>query len=136
MAKDGQNNPTDEQVQAFAGMDWDGPVNMLNLLKFRAQADYGGRDEPVRTGQEAYATYIQHASKCVQGVGGKQLYAGLPQAVLIGDEAEDWDMVLIVQYPSPAALLQMINDPAYQAIAYHRGAALQRSALVAMKPAG
>lgn len=135
MAKLGENAPTSEQLQALGQADWDGPLSMLNLLKFRSQAEYAeGEHEPC-TGIEAYRRYGAVAGPFVAAVGGKRLFMGDAKFVVIGDEAENWDEVLIVQYPTKQAFFDMITNAAYQATTVHRSAALERSALIAMKAA-
>ncbi|MFN3232091.1 MAG: DUF1330 domain-containing protein [Alphaproteobacteria bacterium] len=133
MSKPGQNAPAPDQMKAFAEADWDGPLWMINMLKFKGQADYGNADEPARTGKEAYTHYGSLAGPFVEAVGGKPVTMLFPKHILIGDKAEDWDELLVVEYPSREAFLSMINDPAYQATAHHRTAALERSALIASK---
>ena len=48
---------------------------------------------------------------------------------LIGPENEVWDEILIMQYPTRSAFEQMLDDPEYQAIVFHRTAAVQDSRL-------
>lgn len=48
---------------------------------------------------------------------------------LIGPEDEQWDEVLIMQYPARSAFEQMLADPDYQAILFHRTAAVKDSRL-------
>ena len=133
MSKPGQNAPSPEQLAAFRDADWDGPLWMINLLKFKDQADYGDAGEPARTGREAYEHYGSLAGPFVQAVGGKPVSMLYPQHIVIGDEAEDWDEVLIVEYPSREAFFEMIGNRDYQATTIHRTAALERSALIASK---
>lgn len=135
MAKSGETAPTAEQLQALGQAEWDGPLTMLNLLKFRDQADYPEGEYKACSGREAYERYAAVAGSFVQGVGGKPIFMGDAKFIVIGDDAEDWDEVLIVQYPSKQAFFDMITNAAYQATTVHRTAALERSALIAMKAA-
>ncbi|MCB1748228.1 MAG: DUF1330 domain-containing protein [Gammaproteobacteria bacterium] len=124
--------PTAEQLQAFATAFADtGPVTMLNLLRYRAQADYSGH--PAATpcsGRQAYARYAAEALACVEGVGGRVVYAGAAGAGVIGPVGEAWDDVLLVEYPGVDAFLDMVRSPRYQACVHHRSAALADSRLV------
>ena len=52
---------------------------------------------------------------------------------LIGPATESWDQALLVEYPSPAAFLKMVSDPAYLAITVHRTAALSDSRLICLR---
>ena len=44
--------------------------------------------------------------------------------LMLGEVEELWDMVAIAEYPSRAAMLQMVQSPKYQAITKHRDAGL------------
>ena len=106
-----------------------GPVVMLNLLKFKPSAE--GEEG---TGAEAYARYGSAVTKLIEERGGRVLWSGRPQAVLIGGASDEWDAVAIVQYPSPRTLFDMAASVEYQRIHKHREAGLQRTVLIACKP--
>ncbi|OLS14320.1 MAG: hypothetical protein RBG13Loki_2051 [Promethearchaeota archaeon CR_4] len=76
------------------------PFVMLNLLKFKSPG-----------GAAAYNRYTKEASVFLKKVGGKVLYMGKANEMLNGEER--WDFVLLVQYPSRKAFIQMINNPDY-----------------------
>ncbi len=126
-------NPDPQDLASFVGADWEGPLTMVNLLKFADQADYADADEEPCTGAEAYARYGQLAGPYVIATGATILYQGMVQFKVIGDDSEDWDEVLVVQYPSRQAFIDMIGNPEYQAITHHRTAALSRAALLASR---
>jgi uncharacterized protein (DUF1330 family) len=127
--------PTEEQVSAFAGGDPNGPVQMLNLLKFRDRAQYTQPvDDPDCSGREAYERYIAAAGKSIGDVDGTLLWYGAAEGVLIGGSDDDWDEALIVEYPSRDHLLRMFGDPDYQATTFHREAALERTVILACQP--
>jgi uncharacterized protein (DUF1330 family) len=58
----------------------------------------------------------------------------MPKAVLIGPEDEQWDLAFIAEYPSAAAFGDMVKNPGYQAIVFHRQAAVKTSRLIRLKP--
>ena len=126
-------DPTAEDLASFVGADWGGPLAMVNLLKFANQADYGSRDEPARTGAEAYDLYGKLAGPYVMATGATILYRGPVLHKIIGDDSEDWDEVLVVKYPNRQAFIDMISNPEYQAITYHRTAGLARAGLLASR---
>ncbi len=105
------------------------PVVMVNLLRFKAQAQY--EDGTQCTGVEAYRTYAKHTLKLVTARGGESLYYGSARGMLIAPEGEHWDQVLLVRYPDYAAFVSMITSDEYPAISYHRTAALLDSRLYA-----
>src|SRR6187401_39180 len=95
--------PNKDQFVELAGAPDTGPVVMLNMLKFKAGADESGAE----SGAEAYRKYGEAAVQMVEARGGKVLWAGHADQILIGDPAEDWDSVALVQYPSRKAFIEM-----------------------------
>ncbi|MFQ5458095.1 MAG: DUF1330 domain-containing protein, partial [Myxococcota bacterium] len=107
---------------AFARRSAEGPVAMLNLLKFKPE---GGR--------EMYGRYGLAVMPLLQKAGGRIVYAGEAAERVIGQE--DWDSILIVEYPTRQAFLDMVMSPAYLAIQHLRDESLVRSVLYATDPA-
>lgn len=128
----GTVDPTRAQFKALMESGHTGPVWMLNLIRLRKKAKY--EDEREATGAEAYAAYAKESAPFFQGVGGKLIQSASPQAIVIGPEDERWDMAFIAEYPSIAAFADMVKDPGYQAVVFHRQAAVKDSRLIAMKP--
>lgn len=128
--------PTAAQLEDFASRvdTVDGPIRMINLLRFREVADYGDVADPgengASTGAEAYGRYGAIAITEVAAVGGRQFEAGTAHMTLIGPDDEQWDLVAIIEYPSPAAFLEMIAKPSYQAAVHHRTAGLADTRLI------
>jgi uncharacterized protein (DUF1330 family) len=121
--------PTAEQLEEFMKAAGDpAPVFMLNLLRFKERAD--GIDEADGiSGTGAYARYAAATVEHLQRVGGEVVWAGSCGEALIGPPGE-WDAAAVVRYPSRAAFLEMVSDPAYLEIAKHRTAGLADSRLV------
>jgi uncharacterized protein (DUF1330 family) len=112
--------PTHEQFEILSARPADEPVVMVNLLQFRD----GGR--------ESYLRYVQEAGPHLQRVGGTVRYAGTAPAQIIGDgEKPWWHAILIVEYPSPAAFLDMVTNEEYLKIHEYRANALDRGDLIA-----
>src|ERR1700726_3415477 len=101
---------------------------MLNLLRFKEHAD--GIDQGV-SGAEAYARYSEAVEPFLAGVGGRLLSAVRPSQSVIGPPQSEWDLVLLVQYPSRAKFVEMATNPEYLKIHAHREAALADSRLIA-----
>lgn len=126
-------NPTPDQLRMLAENGPDGPIVMVNLLKYRGSAAYGpDRAEAKETlsGLEAYRRYGTTALKCLSELGGRIVWGGAQALVFIGGSEQEWDEVLCVRYPSRKAFLEMIARPDYLAALYHRDAALARTALL------
>lgn len=112
--------PTSEQIQALVARPADEPVVMVNLLQFRE----GGR--------ESYLRYAAEVGPHLQRVGGTVRYTGTSPAQVIGDgERPWWDAILIVEYPSPAAFIDMVSNEEYLKIHEYRANALDRGDLIA-----
>ncbi len=127
-------NPTDEQMQKLVddSTTLTGEVVMLNLLKFRKAATDGEGG----TGEEAYGRYAEVAMATIGEYGGRTVWMGRPDSVIIGDnDADDWDAVMLVSYPSRSAFTSFVSDPEYQKGHVHREGAVERMKLIAMTPA-
>ena len=109
--------------------DPDEPVVMLNLLNYRDLAEPGFGVDGL-SGREAYGVYGRKFAELNPRFGGEPIWMGRALNTIIGDE--DWDVVILVRYPTRRQFLEMINDPDYQAISPIRAAALADSRLVEM----
>lgn len=118
--------PNREQFEQLSQAPDEGPVVMLNLLKFKAKASDGSG-----SGAAAYGRYGNAAVEMIEAQGGKVLWAGRGRQILIGDPAEDWDQVLLVEYPSRKAFIEMVTTPEYDEAHKHREQGLERTMLVA-----
>jgi uncharacterized protein (DUF1330 family) len=114
-----KSNP--DQFKKLAKNPVDSPVVMLNLLKYKADG-----------GKSSYLNYMKEAAKFVEGVGGKVLYLGAPDELLNGEEV--WDLLMLVQYPSRKAFIQMTNNPDYLTIHEFREEGIERAVLYATDP--
>lgn len=114
-----KSNP--DQFKALKHNSNQAPFVMLNLLKFKADG-----------GEGHYARYMQEADRFVKGVGGRIVYLGAPREMLNGDQS--WDILMLVEYPSRQAFLNMANDPDYLKIHQFREQALERAVLYATDP--
>jgi uncharacterized protein (DUF1330 family) len=122
--------PTREQVMELANSELSGPVVMLNLLKF-AQTAGGGA--PEGTGADSYKRYGEELRSILERTGARLLWQGRADSVVIGDdEADGWDAVLLVEYPSRKAFIEMTSSKEYEGVGKHRTNALADSRLIAM----
>ena len=112
--------PTPEQFEALAARPPDEPVGMVNLLQFND----GGRT--------SYLRYARETGPHLQRVGGTVRYAGTSPSQIIGDSEKPWwDAIIVVEYPSPAAFLDMVTNEEYLKIHEYRANALDRGDLIA-----
>jgi uncharacterized protein (DUF1330 family) len=134
--------PTREQFTEFAHGTREGEVVMINLLHFARPDDAarppdGGADTDTESssGAGAYREYSDQVVKMVESRGGKVIWTGRPENVLIGDSvADDWDLVALVSYPSRAAFIDMVTSPKYEEAHTHRERGLDRTVLLACEP--
>jgi uncharacterized protein (DUF1330 family) len=133
----GSIDPTREQFKAFMTAPQDTTIHMLNLIRLRPLADYPA-DHPNHgkgmTGLDAYREYGRTSSPIFARVGGRQVWAGKPEAVLTGPLDERWDLAFIAQYPNSLAFAEMIRDPDYKEHVKHRQAAVEDSRLIRFFP--
>ena len=123
--------PRPEQLVAFAERaPADGPILMLNLLKYREKAAYADGRASDLTGEQAYALYAAGVSELLAAMGGRLAFAGRCHALVIGEGELPWDDVAVVAYPSLAAFQHMVGSAAYQEIHVHREAGLAHQLLI------
>lgn len=102
----------------------DGPIFMVNLLKFKERAEYEDGRTSDLTGVEAYQLYGQGVVELLPRYGGEVVFAADVTFLALGQVEELWDEVAIAKYPSRAALLEMSSSDEWQALAVHRTAGL------------
>jgi uncharacterized protein (DUF1330 family) len=128
----GHIDPTKETFAAFRAQDRPGPIHMLNLVRFRAEAAYP--DGRRVSGADAYAVYGRDSGPVFERLGGRIVWRGNFELMLIGPSEERWDECFIAEYPSVAAFVEMIRDPVYREAVKHRQAAVLDSRLIRMAP--
>ena len=116
--------PNKEQIKGFMEPVSEGPICMVNLLKFKDKAVYeDGRDTDL-TGREAYALYEEGVKKLLQEIGGGIGFEGDVARLALGEVEELWDVVALAVWPSRGAMFEVMQSPEMQAISVHRSAGL------------
>lgn len=106
----------------------DGPVLMLNLMRYRPWADYrDGRDEPPVTGREADDRYAPLT--VLADLGAEVVLFGDVVEQVRGDEG--WDRVAVVRYPTRQSFLAMQDRPDFVALHVHKDAGMERTVIAA-----
>jgi uncharacterized protein (DUF1330 family) len=113
-------DPSPELLEEFKAMDIRGPVQMVNLLKFK-----GGK------GLVSYAEYAAHIAGMLAEGGARIVYQAMHGVTLIGEET--WDSIVVVEYPSCSTYLEMIESEVYQRVAHFRNDGLESSRLYCIK---
>ena len=130
-------DPTQQSGRAFFTRGITGKVVMLNLLRFRATADYSSTPElacaePI-SGEAAYRLYMQHTLPHLERSGGRLLFYGRGGQFLVGPDDERWDAAMLVEQSSAAAFLAFASNADYLAGMGHRTAALEDSRLLPLQ---
>jgi hypothetical protein len=126
--------PTPASGRAFVMRAMAGEIVMLNLLRFRAVADYSAHPDlapatPI-SGAEAYDRYMAHTMPYLRDSGGALLFFGAGGPFLIGPADEPWDRALLVRQSSMQAFMAFAANETYLAGIGHRTAALADSRLL------
>lgn len=119
---------TKEQIDRLGRLPDIKSVVMANLCKFRAASIDGNG-----TGRDAYFRYSRGVISLLKKRGGTILWAGNAEAIALGlPQHGDWDFIVLVQYPTRAAFIDMMTSPAYAQCNIHRLNGLQRHTIIAM----
>ena len=116
--------PNEEQLAGFLEGDTETPIKMVNLLTFKDKAEYADGRETNLSGKEAYEIYATEVQGHLEKVGGKSIFFGEVQRLMLGEVEELWNWVAIAEYPSRKAMLEMIMNSEYQKSEEHRSAGL------------
>ena len=127
-------HPTPDQIQSFLKASGDGPVHMVNLLKFKDRATY--KDGEDVSGETAYRRYAKAFADYVSPHGCEATYGGKLLASLIGDGSPQWDAVAIVKYPSAKIMIELTSSDDYRKLHRHRRAGLEGQLLLACDDTG
>jgi hypothetical protein len=92
--------PTLAEIEALRADAPDGPVVMINLIKFKPG------------GAEAFDRYMAVAAECLTDVVPELVYAGKVGADAAGDA--EWDLIALMRYPSFEGFAQLMAHPIYQ----------------------
>lgn len=115
----------------FSRDDPGGPMWALNLMKYRARADYADGRETTLTGQEADDAYSPYGP--LAAVGARPVFLSDVVHQLVGD-ATTWDRVAVVQYPTRMAMVEMNGREDFQELHQHKDAGMEFTIVVASFP--
>jgi uncharacterized protein (DUF1330 family) len=126
--------PTQASGRALMQRGLRGPVFMLNLLRFRAVADYSefpdiAPEAPI-SGAEAYDRYVEHTLRLLRESGGDLVFYGEGGPFLIGPDEERWHRAMLVRQNSIEDFIAFASHQEYLKGIGHRTAALEDSRLL------
>lgn len=125
-------NPTEAQLRELLTEDRGGPLQFINLLRYRDTAQYPVGHELADaglTGQEAYLRYSAVTMEQIGKRGGRLALFNHGEQVLIGTD-DHWHHVAAMEYPDTEAFVSMLLDPEYVAGSIHRTAGLAATVIV------
>lgn len=127
----GQVDPDYGLKLATTEPDDDGPVWMVNLMKYKEVAEYADGRETTRSGREADDEYTPIGP--LTAIGAEIVYAAEVEMQLLG-EGEGWDRVGIVKYPTRRAFIEMQQRDDFQAKHVHKEAGMERTIVIGCQP--
>ena len=125
--------PNTEYAMSMAMMppEDDGPVWMVNLMKYREVADYADGRESAISGRDADDAYSPLDS--LAAVGAAPVFFGDVDQQLLGDETT-WDRVGVVKYPTRKAFIDMQSLPSFQKSHHHKDAGMESTIVIGSQP--
>ena len=116
--------PDKEQMKGFLERGPEGPICMVNLLKFKPRAEYEDGRETKLSGREAYHLYTEGVGKLLQQVGGYLGFSGDVERLAVGEVEDLWDVVGLAVWPSRQVMLEVMQSDDMREISVHRAAGL------------
>lgn len=120
--------PEPSQIQELMQGPEDTPVVMVNLLSFKDEADGGNEG---MSGAESYMRYGENMRKFVESKGGRFIWSGRVDSMVIGESDADFQVVALVEYPSRKAFLEIASSAHVKEIGQDRARGLAGQWLIA-----
>jgi len=123
--------PTDpQQIKALQEPGPEGPIFMVNLLKFKERAEYADGRSTNLSGRDAYQLYANVVVKLLPSTGGRIVFAGDVTLLALGKIDDLWDEVAIARYSRRNGLLALMGLDEWKEAAVHREAGLEGQLLI------
>ena len=116
--------PNMEQVMRMLQEPTQGPFYMVNLIRYRDQADYADGRQTNLTGREANNLYSP--VEFLRAIGAQPVFVSDVKGNISGEDSV-WDEVAIVEYPCPLAIFAMSAHPEFRERSVHKDAGLEAS---------
>lgn len=121
----------DYEATLASAPDEDGPVWMVNLMRYRPVAEYADGRVTTLTGQEADDAYAPF--EAFAEVGAELVFLAEVESQLLG-EGPAWDRVGVVRYPTRRAFVEMTHLASFEAQHEHKDAGMERTIVVGAVP--
>lgn len=109
----------------------DGPIWMVNLMKYREKADYADGREADISGKEADDLYAPLGP--LKAIGARPVFLADVDTQFLNDSPK-WDRVGIVKYPSRRAFLEMQSRPDFKELHHHKEAGMAETIVCGCLP--
>ena len=103
----------------------DGPIFMVNLMKYHDVAQYSSADAPQVSGREADDKY--NPASILNKIGADIVFVADVTKNHIGDE--DWDRIAIVRYATRKSFIDMQQRKDFAEKHEHKAAGMKRTAV-------
>lgn len=127
----GQIDPEYFERLASTPAEDDGPVWMVNLMKYGEVADYIDGRATTLTGREADDLYAP--IQPLNAVGAEVVFFAEVEDQLLGD-APKWDRVAVVKYPTRRSFVDMQARPDFLELHEHKEAGMEQTIVLGCKP--
>jgi uncharacterized protein (DUF1330 family) len=119
-----------KQLAATAPQD-DGPVWMVNLMKYRDGAQYADGRQTTISGQEADDLYTP--IDILSDIGAEPVFFGDVDQQLLGD-SPIWDRVAVVKYPTHTSFIDMQSRSDFQESHQYKDAGMEQTIVIGCEP--
>ena len=109
----------------------DGPIWMINLMRYRDRAAYADGRATDLTGREADHRYAPIGP--FRAVGAELVFLSEVEVQFLGEDQE-WDRIVVVRYPTRRSFLEMQELPEYRQLHEHRDAGMAATFVIAGRP--
>lgn len=124
-------DPAYEEVLSSTPPEDDGPVWMVNLMKYREVAEYADGRETTLSGKDADDIYAPF--EALATVGAEIVFVADVDTQLLGD-APTWDRVAVVKYPTRRAFAEMQFLPEFEDKHVHKDAGMEQTIIIGTQP--
>ena len=115
-------------VLAATAPDRDGPIWMVNFMRYRPVADYADGRQSDMSGQEADDLYAP--LDVLAAIGAELVFA----ANVVGEGTEAWHRIGIVRYPTRRSFIEMQARPDFQERHIHKDAGMEFTIVMGALP--
>ncbi|MDO8362801.1 MAG: hypothetical protein Q7V88_07885 [Actinomycetota bacterium] len=109
----------------------DGPIWMVNLMSYRAAADYADGRPADYSGREADDMYAPLGP--LAAIGAEVVFVGDVDTQFLNDTPK-WDRVAVVKYPTRRSFIEMQSRPDFQELHHHKDAGMATTIVTGCLP--